>query len=133
MSRSKAREEAMQLIFQMDAQKDFTPELKEKFFQCFQVNDSNQGYINIVHNALCDHKDKIDELINKYSSWKVVHMSKIDLAILRLAIVEMIYVFDVPAQVAINEAVNLAKEYGDDHSPAFINGVLASVFKEIEK
>lgn len=71
---------------------------------------------------------EIDEKISNVSDgWSVGRMSKVDLSILRLAVYEMEYVEDVPVSVAINEAVELAKMYGGENSPGFINGILAKL------
>ena len=63
--------------------------------------------------------------------WTISRISKTSLAILKLAIYEIKYVDDVPAKVAINEAVNLAKKYGADDEPSFVNGLLGAVYKEL--
>ena len=75
----------------------------------------------------------LDGVIEKFlKGWTIDRISKIDLALLRLSIYEMINLEDVPLGVAVNEAVILAKEYGSDESPAFINGVLGGVSKAIQ-
>jgi N utilization substance protein B len=72
----------------------------------------------------------IDVIIDERSTgWKTSRMGKVELTILRLAVYEMLFDEDVPVTVAINEAVELAKKYGGDDTPAFINGVLAKVAK----
>ncbi|MCG4471040.1 transcription antitermination factor NusB, partial [Lawsonibacter sp. DFI.6.74] len=71
-------------------------------------------------------------LINKYAkNWTINRMAKVDLAILRLAICEILYMSEMPTKVSINEAIELAKLYCDDKSPKFINGILGSVVSEI--
>ena len=80
-------------------------------------------------------KEKLPEILNLIEknlkeNWSIERVSKIDLSILKLAIYEMLYVENVPYKVAINEAIELAKKYGEDSSKAFINGILASVVKE---
>jgi len=74
-----------------------------------------------------EHVDELDEAINTVAKWKTSRMSKIDLAIMRLALYEMRYDIDVPEKVAINEAVELAKKYGKQDSPVYINGILGSL------
>ncbi|MCL2852051.1 MAG: transcription antitermination factor NusB [Defluviitaleaceae bacterium] len=74
----------------------------------------------------------IDSTITRYiTGWSLARIAKVDLAILRLAIYELAFMPDIPTRVCINEAVELAKAYGDDDSPAFVNGLLASAQKEI--
>lgn len=77
-------------------------------------------------------KESIDSLINKYAkNWTINRMAKVDLAILRLSICEILYMSEMPTKVSINEAIELAKLYCDDKSPKFINGILGSVVSEI--
>ena len=72
--------------------------------------------------------EEIDAKINEVTEgWKTGRMGKVDLTLIRLAVYEMLYEEDVPAKVAINEAVELAKQYGTDNSPSFVNGVLAKL------
>ena len=89
---------------------------------------SDISFIRTVSKDIVSKQEMIDNVIRKYcEGWSVEHMGKAELAILRLAIYEMKYADDVPYGVAINEAVNLAKSYGDDKAPSFINGVLAKI------
>jgi len=72
--------------------------------------------------------EEIDKIINESSKgWKTTRMGKVDLTLIRLAVYEIKYEEDIPTGVAINEAVELAKKYGTDDSPAFINGILAKI------
>ena len=74
------------------------------------------------------HLTEIDEKINNITDgWKTSRMGKVDLAIIRLAVYEILFDEDVPTSVAINEAVELAKQFGTDDSPSFVNGVLAKI------
>ena len=71
---------------------------------------------------------ELDTMVNEHSvGWQTERMGKVDLTIIRLAVYEMKYDDDIPVSVAINEAVELAKRYGSENSPAFINGVLAKM------
>lgn len=91
-------------------------------------------YSKEVAKSFKENKEKIDELINKHANnWTINRMAKVDLAILRLAICEMLYVEEIPTKVSINEAVELSKLYCDNKSPKFINGILGSVASEIER
>lgn len=97
-------------------------------FKTFKINK------NIIENQVFDlieNLDKIDDIINKNSiGWKLERIDKVELSILRLAIFEMIFDENVPNKVAINEAVELAKEYSIENSYKFINGILANIEKE---
>ena len=117
----------MQIVFQLDVHKDFdNPDLKK------YIGDKKTGnqhaYICSLINAISSNIDKIDEKINKCSeNWTVTRMSKPDLAIIRTAVGEMLYMEEIPFSVSINEAVNLAKTYGAEQSPKFVNAVLAKI------
>lgn len=85
-------------------------------------------YITSKCTNIVEHLAQIDAAINEVSEgWKTSRMGKVDLTLIRLAVYEMKYEEDIPVGVAINEAVELAKQYGTDDSPAFINGVLAKL------
>lgn len=80
-----------------------------------------------------DNMDDIDETITRFSQhWKLARIARIELTILRLALFEMLWLDDVPMKVAINEAVELAKRFGDDNSKNFVNGILDAVAKAVE-
>lgn len=131
MTRTQARQLLMQMVFQMEAQQDFSEETMQKLTREHQIPGSHQEYIETTFRAIRDNITAIDESINKYSRhWKVTRMPKADLAILRTAVGEICYKEDVPNSVAINEAVNLAKTFGGDDSPAFINGILGNIANE---
>ena len=85
---------------------------------------------NIVY-GISKNQEKINELISKNlkSDWKIERITRINIALLKLSIYEMIY-NEIPYKVAINEVIELAKKYGDESAPNFINGVLASIVKE---
>ena len=85
---------------------------------------------SIVH-GVWDNLDKLNEIIASYSkNWKIQRIAKIELTIMRLAVYEMLYCPDIPLKVAINEAIELAKAFGDDNFRNFVNGILDSVAKD---
>lgn len=127
MNRKEAREFAMQVVFHMEVHKDFTPEALMKFPK-YETLSNQQSYVRTVIEKLCENIEVIDETLNANSiGWPVTRMPKTDLAIARLATCEIKYMEDVPKAVAINEAVDLAKEYGTDSSAKFINAVLKNI------
>lgn len=94
--------------------------------EAWDVEDGN--YITAKCNDIVAHLEEIDAVINEVAEgWKTSRMGKVDLTLLRLAVYEMKYDEDVPEGVAINEAVELAKKYGTDESPAFVNGILGKL------
>lgn len=98
---------------------------KEQLEGC---NEKDIAYIVNKFKNIVGRLEEIDTAVGEASKgWKVSRMAKVDLALIRLAVYEMRYEEDIPVKVAINEAVELAKQYGSDDSPAFINGVLAKL------
>ena len=132
MNRSEARDMAFKFLYQVEVQKENNEEVISLFFENNEIeNKEAQKYILDIANGVCENLENIIELIKKNlkQDWKVERISKVTLAILKLAIYEIIYA-KVPFKVVINEAVELAKKYGEDSSPAFVNGILASIVKE---
>lgn len=134
MKRSVIRELAFKLIYSLEIQK--ANELEEQidlFLECNELKDEQaKEYIKDVVNGINKNEDEINELIEKNlkADWKLDRLSKIDLSILKLAIYEIKYK-NIPYKVAINEGLEIAKKYGEDNSKNFINGILASIVKEI--
>jgi len=132
MSRKKARDSAFKCVYQLefDNERDIQNILKH----CFLENEilENEGkYIEKVVNGVYENLDTIDKVIlSKLKNWSLSRIAKIDLAILRLAIFEIKYLEDVPVKVSANEAVELAKTYGNPKSKSFVNGVIAKVIEE---
>jgi N utilization substance protein B len=89
-----------------------------------------ESYCRAIYEAVCEHKDEIDRMISEHSiKWKVERMAKTDIATLRLATGEILFIEDIPVPVSINEAVEMVKKYGTDQSPRFVNAVLGSLVK----
>ena len=132
MNRSALRENTFKLLYSNEIQKDMTDEQIEVFLQENNINNEEiMNHIKECFEGINTNIEEIKELIQKNlkENWTIERISKIDRAILKLAIYEMIYA-KVPYKVVINEAVELAKKYGEDSSKAFINGILASIVKE---
>lgn len=132
MSRRQARQDAVCLAYEIDIQGDDPSSILNRFFDTHVLKESDAGYISEVIDAVFCHKDEIDKYIEISSGRHVSYLAKVDLAILRVAIAEMLYMDSIPYKVSIDEAVELAKRYGDRLSPAFINGVLAGSLKLID-
>ena len=131
MTRSEMREHVFKLIFRVPFH-DMN-ELREQIDYYFDdlpdVNEKDYEYIKNKALLVCELSDELDEKINSVSEgWPVDRIGKAELAIMRLAVYEMLYDDDIPVNVAINEAVELAKSYGsDDNAASFVNGVLAKL------
>ena len=92
------------------------------------ITDEERGYMEKRVSAIVELLPEIDKKLESGSEgWKLERMGKVERTILRLAVYELLYDDDIPANVAINEAVELAKVYGGDTSPAFVNGILAKL------
>lgn len=132
MNRSEARDMAFKFLYQVEVQKENNEEVINLFFENNEIeNKEAQKYILDIANGVNNNLENIIELIKKNlkQDWKIERISKVTLAILKLATYEIIYA-KVPFKVVINEAVELAKKYGEDTAPAFVNGILASIVKE---
>lgn len=130
MTRREIREQIFQLLFRIEFYKE--NEMQEQlqlFFEAMgQIEESNQSYIEQKYNEIVKKLEEIDEGINQIAKgWQTTRMSKVDLTIIRLAAYELRYEEDIPVKVAINEAVEIAKKYGGEDSPSFVNGILAKL------
>ena len=128
MSRRELREQIFKLLFRVEFNKvEDMPEQEELFFEdedAAMAGDAS--YVSDKYHKIFEKLAEIDALLNeKASGWDTGRMSKVDLTILRLAVYEICYDEEVPTGVAINEAVELAKKFGQDASYGFVNGVLA--------
>ena len=131
MSRRELREQIFKLIFRAEFyDKEELPEQEKLFFEDYELNmkPEDETYISEKSNKILEKLDEIDGMINQEAKgWTTERMGKIELTILRLAIYEIKFDEDVPAGVAINEAVNLAKKYSSEDGASFVNGVLAKL------
>ena len=130
MGRRELREQIFKLLFRTEFHPaDDMAEQKELFFtdvDAKAATEQERQYITDKYDKIVSRIPEIDAMINeKAVSWTTSRMGKVDLTILRLAIYEMLFDDDVPVSVAINEAVEIAKKFGQDESPSFVNGVLA--------
>ena len=134
MNRSSIRELAFQLIYSIKLQKLDEAELEEQitlFLENNAVEEEAKQYITEITKGHIAKKEEIQAFIirNLKADWSIDRISKVNLSILELAIYEMLF-NHLPYKIVINEAVELAKNYGDDNSKAFVNGIMASVVKE---
>ena len=132
MNRSEARDMAFKFLYQVEVQKENNEELLNLFLENNEIeNKEAKKYILDIANGVAHNLESIIEHIKKNlkQDWKIERISKVTLAILTLAIYEIVYT-KIPFKVVINEAVELAKKYGEETAPAFVNGILASIVKE---
>ena len=129
MNRRSLREQIFKLLFRVEFIVKEEMEEQCRFFlehEDIEISEQDADYIVGKCNAIYERVEEIDGMINeKAKGWSTDRMGKVDLAIIRLAVYEMKFDDAIPEGVAINEAVELAKKYGQDESAGFINGVLA--------
>ncbi len=127
MDRRTARDLAFKLVYELSVQTDKLPEEIIADTSVTQEFAPNVYLRSVVH-GVYEKAAELDALIEETAvGWKLQRISGVSLAIMRLAVYEMLYVDDVPFSVAINEAVELAKKYDHDKSPKFVNGILNAI------
>lgn len=151
MNRRKSREVAMKLLFESFIQREDYVKIIENLKENIEIeieiaseNGSNEKdtetvdlidvdmvYVTGILKGVNVNLEKIDSEIEKYLvNWKLNRLSKIDLAILRIAIYEILFEEEIPDKVSVNEAIELAKKYSEDKSTSFINGILNNMIKK---
>ena len=129
MSRRELREQIFKFIFRVEFNSKEEMAEQEKFFfedDELVIKEEDAAYISTKSNKILEKLEEIDEMINQQAKgWTTERLSKVDLTIIRLAVYEIKFDEDVPTGVAINEAVELAKKFGQEESSGFVNGVLA--------
>ena len=130
MNRREQREQIFKILFGVEFHS--ADELEEQIGLYMEdlgdIRKKDADYMTGKVRSIVEHMDEIDGMINQASkNWKTTRMAKAELSILRLAAYEIKYEDDIPVAVSINEAVELAKLYGSDHGPAFVNGILSGM------
>ena len=124
MSRRELREQIFKMLFRIEFHEGMEMEEQMQLFleEEEEISKEDSEYIRNKYENIVEHLEEIDASVNeKAKGWKTSRMAKVELSLIRLAVYEIQYDEDIPAGVAINEAVELAKKYGADSSPAFIN------------
>lgn len=137
-NRHLARSIVMQVLYQWDFKKKPTaalPAIIEETLQEFGIGlDENEAYIEKTINGVIDHISEIDAVITEYApKWPIDQIAIVDRNILRIGIYEMSFNDDIPAKVAINEAIEIAKNYGGPSSGKFVNGILGAIFNDLKE
>ncbi|NLW02434.1 MAG: transcription antitermination factor NusB [Clostridiaceae bacterium] len=135
MGRRLAREHAMKLLYQAQIRKDDLDDQVQTYMEEEMIPESpEREYIEDVVRGAVEKQDEIDSIISRHAKgWSISRMPKVDLAIMRLCIYELRYRRDIPVNVSINEAVELAKKYSGEQSKTFVNGVLGKVWNELSQ
>lgn len=130
MSRVAAREVLMKLLYERDIAGEYHSESFKNLSEEFQLDENDEEYVKEILFSMDAEQGKIDDYIRKYAKgWSLVRMARVDLAIIRLALYELLFMDDIPISVSINEAVELAKKYGNEKSSSFINGILGNFIR----
>jgi N utilization substance protein B len=131
-TRRKAREVALQVLFQIDVSQVDVDEAVELFWNNFEAPENVREFSTHLIKGTHSQLIKIDELIKSCSeNWSLDRMSKVDKNILRLAVFELVYCDDIPPKVTLNEAIDLGKYYGSENSGSFINGILDALYTKL--
>jgi N utilization substance protein B len=132
-TRHRARERALQILFQYDIHGKPGVWLDE-FWNQMKDSDETRTFAERVVQGVLDHRKDLDALIGKYATnWKVSRMPIVDRNILRAGLYELLWMDDVPAKVTIDEAIELAKSFGDEEASKFVNGILDKVLSSEPK
>lgn len=128
MTRRQLRENVFKMLFRVEFHDD--KELPEQLIlfedELEPISEDEKIYMTNKYKDIYAHIEELDAAINEVSKgWKTIRMGKVNLTLIRLAVYEIRFEEEIPVKVSINEAVELAKKYGTDDSPAFVNGILA--------
>lgn len=129
ISRHKIRELAVQSLFSIETTQDTPEEAIASTMQlCDVCNEAVPDYLTFLVAGAVEHQDELDEMIAKHlkNKWTVKRLSRIDRAILRVGLFEMENSLEVPKKVAIDEAIEIAGDFGDKDSKSFVNGILSN-------
>ncbi len=135
MKRRKAREHALQILFQLDIKKEKpSAAVLRSFWVEYQPDDEVRVFAEEILKGTYKHIDEINKLIRKCAkNWSLDRMAAVDRNVLRIAVYEILHRKDIPSSVTINEAIEIAKKYGTEESGSFVNGILDSVARTTGK
>ncbi|UCH12577.1 MAG: transcription antitermination factor NusB [Candidatus Omnitrophota bacterium] len=133
--RTKARELALQILYELDIKKEplepFLDDYWKRSFRQQLVEKGVKDFTTQLVKGTIENLEEIDKLISSYAkNWQLKRMAVIDRNIIRMGCFELLFLKDIPLKVSINDAVELAKKYGDVESSKFVNGILDRVNKE---
>jgi transcription antitermination protein NusB len=134
-NRRKAREDALQILYQLDVNHGLTPSGALSHFENFFSRDRalDEFTLRLVR-GVKEHFTEIDGMVEKVSEhWRTGRMAVVDRNILRLGVFELFYCDDIPATVSINEMIEVAKEFGSENSASFINGILDKIKGSLQR
>jgi transcription antitermination protein NusB len=126
MKRRKAREYALQILFQLDIRKEKpSAAVLKHFWAEYEPDEEVKAFSEEIVKGTYKHIARINELLHQCAkNWSLDRMAVVDRNVLRMAVYEILYRIDIPTSVTINEAIEIAKKYGTDESGSFVNGIL---------
>ena len=131
-SRRKARELALQLLFQYDLNQFAPRDLIDLFWKVHPSDTENRDFAEFLFSSFLEHNSQIDSLISRHAEhWRLERMTVVDRNILRMAIIEFLYA-ETPKIVVIDEAIEIARRFSTEESTQFVNGLLDAIRQEIE-
>jgi N utilization substance protein B len=129
-ARRKAREIALQMLYQMEVNPGELEAALELFWKGLSASQPVKEFVNRIVEGVHGRREEIDKLLAKHSEhWRLDRMDRVDKSILRMGVFEIMFCDDIPVKVAMNEAVDLGKKFGAAESGAFINGILDKIGK----
>jgi N utilization substance protein B len=132
--RRKAREVALQILYQIDISKTNAKEAIDLFWMSFDNPENVREFSTQLILGVTDNIETIDKLINECSeNWSLRRMAKVDKNILRMAVYELLYCKNIPPKATLNEAIDLGKYYGSENSSSFINGILDALYAKLRE
>lgn len=130
--RREGRENAVQALYAIELGPSQPREAIHLFWESDRYKPAAKAFAQELLSGLLDKSEELDKAISaKSPNWSLSRMAKIDLAIIRLAAFELIYREDIPKNVTINEAIEIAKKFGSEESPAFVNGILDEIARTL--
>jgi transcription antitermination protein NusB len=133
-ARRRGREAALQILFSVDIAGEKVEQAVHDHFAFLASSVEGKDFAQLLVRGVADNAAAIDETIRKVSEhWRIERMPRVDRNILRLSAFELMFMPDVPRRVTLNEAIELAKRYGGEGSPGFVNGVLDRIASEVGK
>lgn len=133
LTRRRAREVALQALFQIDVGGAEEAEAVEQTIQLLELQDADCSFVKEIVGGVRGHLARLDGVIARQSKdWRLERIANVDRNILRMALYEILYRDDVPDNVAVNEAIELAKTFGSEESGRFVNGILGKVIEKPE-
>jgi len=131
--RRKAREIALQVLYEIDVLQIGPDEALDLFWNNFEAPEEARAFSSELVEGATLHQEEIDGFIAACSDhWSLDRMSRVDRNILRMAVYELLYCTDIPPKVTLNEAIDLGKEFGSENSGSFINGVLDALYAKLK-